>query len=112
MNCNTLLSGLINDFQLLLMDEPTSALDGPTERKIMDALRKQVRSGERTCVMVAHRMSTLRQCDKIVFMAEVEGSSIGGKPGGACASEEGTHEELIALVIIQRLRAIYGIWGC
>lgn len=92
--------GLINDFRLLLMDEPTSALDGPTERKIMDALRKRVRSSDCTCVMVAHRMSTLRQCDKIVFMADDRSSGESGNaggPGGAYAKEEGTHDELIAL---------------
>ena len=83
------------------MDEPTSALDGPTERKIMDALRERVHSRSCTCVMVAHRMSTLRQCDKIVFMADGGGSVAGGEAGeagGAFAKEEGTHEELMAMV--------------
>ena len=52
--------------------------------------------------MVAHRMSTLRQCDKIVFMSDEGGPTMSaegcGAAGGAYASEEGTHEELIALV--------------
>ena len=67
----------------------------------MDALRERVRSRSCTCVMVAHRMSTLRQCDKIVFMADGGGSVAGGEAGeagGAFAREEGTHEELMALV--------------
>eukprot|EP01047_Picozoa_sp_COSAG01_P036650 COSAG01_NODE_2871_length_6942_cov_5.905012_5_plen_121_part_00 len=76
----SLARGLINDFRLLLLDEPTSAVDGPTETKIMAALRARLADGERTCVMVAHRMSTLKQCDKVVFMKqEQEG---GGKGGG------------------------------
>lgn len=73
------------------MDEPTSAVDGPTERKIMDALRSRVADKGRTCLMVAHRMSTLKQCDKIVFMVEEADGA------GASVGEEGTHDELMAL---------------
>ena len=85
----SLARGLINDFRLLLLDEPTSAVDGPTETKIMEALRKRL-SGGVTCVMVAHRMSTLKQCDKIVYM------TAGGDGKGATVGEFGTHEELMA----------------
>ena len=74
---------------IILLDEPTSAVDGPTETKIMEALRKRL-SGGVTCVMVAHRMSTLKQCDKIVYM------TAGGDGKGATVGEFGTHEELMA----------------
>lgn len=89
----SLARGLINDFRLLLLDEPTSAVDGPTETKIMAALRERLADGERTCVMVAHRMSTLKQCDKVVFMKQEQE---GGGKGGATVGEYGSHEELMS----------------
>jgi ABC-type multidrug transport system fused ATPase/permease subunit len=48
---------------LLVLDEATSALDTATERDLMDEIRG---SGARTVVMVAHRLSSVRLCDRIV----------------------------------------------
>jgi ATP-binding cassette, subfamily B, bacterial PglK len=53
--------------QVLVMDEATSALDTPTERHIVDALERL--QGERTLIIIAHRLSTVRNCD-ILFMLE------------------------------------------
>eukprot|EP01052_Picozoa_sp_SAG31_P012370 SAG31_NODE_722_length_12572_cov_2.409124_5_plen_301_part_00 len=61
--------GLINDkCRLLLLDEPTSAVDGPTETKIMKNLEERRKIDGIGQIMVAHRMSTLTACDKIVFL--------------------------------------------
>ncbi len=61
--------------QLLVLDEATSALDNETERRItntIDALH-----GELTMIVVAHRLSTVRRCDQLIFMADGQIESIG-----------------------------------
>jgi ABC-type multidrug transport system fused ATPase/permease subunit len=52
--------------RLLVLDEATSALDNQTERKITETIDGL--SGEVTVVVVAHRLSTVRHCDRLVFM--------------------------------------------
>ncbi len=54
---------LYRDPQLLILDEATSALDNVTERAVMDAVHNL--GGEKTVVLVAHRLSTVRECDCI-----------------------------------------------
>ena len=68
---------------ILLLDEATSALDTETERSIQAALR-QVSEGK-TAMMVAHRLSTIKDADEIVVLEK--GSVI----------ERGTHKQLLAL---------------
>jgi ATP-binding cassette subfamily B protein len=51
---------------ILLLDEPTSALDGVTERAVLEALGRLRR--ERTTFVIAHRLSTVRDADRIVVM--------------------------------------------
>lgn len=46
---------------LLILDEATSALDGSTESAVMDAIDRL--SGEKTIIMIAHRLATVRNCD-------------------------------------------------
>lgn len=53
--------------RILVLDEATSALDNITERKITDTIADL--HGSMTTLIVAHRLSTVRHCDQIVFMA-------------------------------------------
>ncbi|HEX6917353.1 MAG TPA: ABC transporter ATP-binding protein [Phycicoccus sp.] len=52
---------------LLVLDEATSALDNETERRVADVLREV--HGRMTVIVVAHRLSTVRQCDQVVFLS-------------------------------------------
>ncbi|MCO5582226.1 hypothetical protein L7F22_036118 [Adiantum nelumboides] len=67
--------------RLLICDEATSALDSNTEAEILKTL-KELSSG-RTCVFVAHRLSTIMHCDKILVM------------DSGLIIEEGTHQALL-----------------
>ena len=57
---------LYHDPSLLVLDEATSALDNLTERAVMDAVQR-IRS-TKTVIMIAHRLTTIRNCDQIFLM--------------------------------------------
>lgn len=73
---------LIRDPKIIILDEATSALDRISERKIQDAIENMAKN--RTTIIVAHRLSTIKNADRIVVIKE-----------GNCV-ESGTYEELIA----------------
>ena len=57
---------LYNDASILVFDEATSALDGITEKIIMEAIEEL--SGQRTIILIAHRLKTVRNCNTIYMM--------------------------------------------
>jgi ABC-type bacteriocin/lantibiotic exporter with double-glycine peptidase domain len=57
---------LYHDADLIVLDEATSALDNLTEAEVMSAI--DALPGDKTVIMIAHRLSTLRGCDRIVVL--------------------------------------------
>ena len=57
---------LYAESEILVFDEATSALDGITENQIMESIEKL--SGKKTIIMIAHRLKTIRNCDRIYLM--------------------------------------------
>ena len=57
---------LFKDIDILIMDEATSALDSETEKAIQESI--EALQGRYTLIIVAHRLATIRNVDKIVFM--------------------------------------------
>lgn len=59
---------LYHEPELLMFDEATSALDNQTERELIQAI--ETLRGKKTLVIVAHRLSTVRSCDFLIFLRE------------------------------------------
>ena len=66
---------LYHDPDVLIMDEATAALDNVTERAVIKAVEQL--KGERTILMIAHRLSTVRNCDRIVLLEHGQIQGIG-----------------------------------
>ncbi|MHC5610169.1 MAG: ABC transporter ATP-binding protein [Nostoc sp.] len=69
--------------QILILDEATSALDSESEALVQEALERLME--KRTVFIIAHRLSTVRRCDRILVIEQGQ------------IVESGTHEELLAL---------------
>ena len=57
---------LYHEPQVLIMDEATAALDNETERAFMESI--EVLSGEKTIILIAHRITTVKNCDIVFFL--------------------------------------------
>ena len=73
---------LYNNPSVVVLDEATSSLDHETERFVMEAI--EALRGERTLIIIAHRISTVRACDRLFLLAD-----------GRVVSS-GTYDELLA----------------
>ena len=73
---------LYNNPEVLIMDEATSSLDNTTEDLLVTALEELKK--DRTIIMIAHRLSTVKNCDKLYFLKE-------GR-----MENSGTYEELLS----------------
>jgi ATP-binding cassette subfamily B (MDR/TAP) protein 1 len=74
---------IVSEPRVLLLDEATSALDPKAEKIVQQALDRV--SKDRTTIVVAHKLSTIRTADNIVVMSD-----------GAVV-EQGTHQDLLEL---------------
>jgi len=74
---------IIQNPRILLLDEATSALDSESEKLVQDALEKLMKG--RTCIVIAHRLTTIKDADKILVMDR------------GVIRETGTHQELLKI---------------
>jgi subfamily B ATP-binding cassette protein MsbA len=74
---------LIRNSPILILDEPTAALDAESEELVIEAMERLMEG--RTVITIAHRLSTLRDADKLIVIKD------------GTVAESGTHEELLAL---------------
>ena len=70
------------DARILILDEATSSLDTQTERDVQDAMKRLAK--DRTTILIAHRLSTVREADRILVFDQ--GRIV----------EQGSHVELVA----------------
>ena len=73
---------MVRNNPILLLDEPTAALDSESEKLVIEALERLMKG--RTVIMIAHRLTTIRDADQIIVIS------------GGVVAENGTHEDLIA----------------
>jgi ATP-binding cassette, subfamily B, bacterial len=79
----TIARALLRDAPILILDEPTSALDVETEALVMEAIERLMEG--RTTFIIAHRLSTVRRCDRILVLRD------------GVIAEQGTLPELLRL---------------
>ena len=74
---------LIKKPDILILDEATSSLDAESEHQVMEGLGKFVKSQKQTVIIVTHRLSTIKHCDRIIVFKNGD------------IAEEGNHDELL-----------------
>ena len=73
---------LLSDPAILILDEATSSIDTQTEKLLQEGIREMLK--DRTSIIVAHRLSTIKNCDRILYISNKG------------IAEAGSHEELMA----------------
>ncbi len=73
---------LLSDPAILILDEATSSIDTQTEKLLQEGIREMLKG--RTSIIVAHRLSTIKNCDRILYI------------GSKGIAEMGSHDELMA----------------
>ncbi len=73
---------LLSDPAILILDEATSSIDTQTEKLLQEGIQEMLKG--RTSIIVAHRLSTIKNCDRILYISNKG------------ISESGSHEELMA----------------
>ena len=73
---------LLSDPSILILDEATSSIDTQTEKLLQEGIAEMLR--DRTSIIVAHRLSTIKNCDRILYISNKG------------IAEMGSHEELMA----------------
>eukprot|EP01053_Blabericola_migrator_P002223 Blabericola_migrator_1__2222@NODE_1612_length_4168_cov_754_801268_g1050_i0_p1_GENE_NODE_1612_length_4168_cov_754_801268_g1050_i0NODE_1612_length_4168_cov_754_801268_g1050_i0_p1_ORF_typecomplete_len1335_score268_39ABC_membrane/PF00664_23/7_5e42ABC_membrane/PF00664_23/3_8e43ABC_tran/PF00005_27/5_2e42ABC_tran/PF00005_27/1_1e35SMC_N/PF02463_19/27SMC_N/PF02463_19/4_2e07SMC_N/PF02463_19/7_2SMC_N/PF02463_19/0_00014TniB/PF05621_11/1_5e05TniB/PF05621_11/0_019TniB/PF05621_11/0_38AAA_21/PF13304_6/0_0011AAA len=81
---------ILRDPSILILDEATSALDNQSEKIVQEALDKLLETKKRTTIIIAHRLTTIRNADKIIVIENMDGD-------GSSVSETGTHDELMRI---------------
>jgi ATP-binding cassette subfamily B (MDR/TAP) protein 1 len=81
----TLARALVGDPALLLLDEFTSAMDGTSEAIVLENLHRSSASANRTTIIIAHRLATVRDADRIIVMKD------------GSVEEDGRHQDLLKL---------------
>ena len=84
---------LYNNADVIIFDEATSALDNLTEAEVMEAIESL--PGDKTVLMIAHRLSTLRSCDRIVVLDK--GRVVGFDNWEALSTSNATFQRLALL---------------
>lgn len=79
----TVARAMLSDASMLILDEATSNVDSRTEIKIQEAMNRLMTG--RTCFVIAHRLSTVKNADRIVVMQ------------GGTITEQGSHDQLMAM---------------
>ncbi|XP_055388386.1 LOW QUALITY PROTEIN: ATP-dependent translocase ABCB1-like [Condylostylus longicornis] len=81
---------MLRDPAILILDEATSALDNESEKVVQSTLDALVAARKRTTIVIAHRLTTIRNADLIIVLDNSNGN-------GAVVAEQGRHDELMAI---------------
>lgn len=95
---------LLRPCDFLMLDEATSALDPASEKVVQETLDRIIQRRDRTVIVVAHRLSSIRNVDLIVVLTRVFDDN--GEPDGAVVAEVGNHDQLMRSTVGEYRRLV------